>query len=127
MTQTIATQRGTQQASGKNADRPFHVNVPEADLTELRRRINATRWPDRETVADASQGVQLATTQALAKYWAKEYDWRSCRRLAACLVVSQWSVSFLAIPSKFISEKFTQNDGLVVGSARQRTDTGSRR
>jgi len=76
MTQTTATQRGTQQASDKNAIRPFHVNVPEAELTELRRRINATRWPDRETVTDASQGVQLATTQALARYWATDYDWR---------------------------------------------------
>jgi hypothetical protein len=56
--------------------RPFHVTAPEAELTELRRRINATRWPDRETVTDASQGVQLATTQALARYWATEYDWR---------------------------------------------------
>ena len=56
--------------------RPFHVSFPESDLTELRKRINATRWPDKETVADATQGVQLATTQALAAYWAKEYDWR---------------------------------------------------
>ena len=54
----------------------FIVNVPEAELTELRRRINATRWPERETVTDASQGVQLATMQALARYWATEYDWR---------------------------------------------------
>jgi pimeloyl-ACP methyl ester carboxylesterase len=61
------------------AIRPFQVNVvPEAELTDLRRRINATRWPERETVADASQGVQLATTQALARYWADEYDWRKC-------------------------------------------------
>ena len=52
------------------------MNVPEAELTELRRRINNTRWPERETVTDASQGVQLATTQALARYWATEYDWR---------------------------------------------------
>src|SRR5262245_43013835 len=58
------------------AIRPFRVNVPEAELTELRRRISATRWPDRETVPDATQGVQLATTQALARYWATEYDWR---------------------------------------------------
>jgi hypothetical protein len=56
--------------------RPFHVNVSEVELTELRRRINATRWPERETVTDASQGVQLATTQKLARYWATEYDWR---------------------------------------------------
>jgi pimeloyl-ACP methyl ester carboxylesterase len=56
--------------------RPFQVNVPEAELTELRRRINATKWPDRETVTDQSQGPQLATMQKLARYWATEYDWR---------------------------------------------------
>jgi pimeloyl-ACP methyl ester carboxylesterase len=56
--------------------RPFHVKIPEADLAEMRRRIKATRWPEKETVADASQGVQLATAQALAKYWANEYNWR---------------------------------------------------
>jgi len=67
-----------QTGSDKTAIRPFHVNVPEAELTELRRRINATRWPERETVGDASQGVQLATTQQLARYWATEYDWRKC-------------------------------------------------
>jgi pimeloyl-ACP methyl ester carboxylesterase len=58
------------------AIRPFHVNFPESDLAELRRRINATRWPERETVSDDSQGVQLATIQALARYWATDYDWR---------------------------------------------------
>jgi len=73
MTQTSATQRGSEQA---DAIRPFRVNVPEAELTELRRRINATKWPERETVADASQGVQLATIQALAQYWGTDYDWR---------------------------------------------------
>ena len=76
MTQIISTQPGSKQADDKNTIRPFHVNVPEADLTELRRRINATKWPERETVTDATQGVQLATTQALARYWATEYDWR---------------------------------------------------
>jgi pimeloyl-ACP methyl ester carboxylesterase len=54
----------------------MRVNVPDEELVELRRRIEATRWPERETVADATQGVQLATTQALARYWATEYDWR---------------------------------------------------
>src|SRR3989442_5666826 len=73
MTQSSATQRGSEQA---DAIRPFHVNVPEAELTELRRRISATKWPERETVTDATQGVQLATIQALARYWATEYDWR---------------------------------------------------
>jgi pimeloyl-ACP methyl ester carboxylesterase len=70
------TQQGREQAADKNAIRPFHVNVPEAELTELRRRINATKWPERETVTDASQGVQLATIQELARYWATKYDWR---------------------------------------------------
>jgi hypothetical protein len=60
----------------ETAIRPFHVNVPEAELTELSGRILATKWPDRETVADATQGVQLATMQALARYWATEYDRR---------------------------------------------------
>src|SRR5258705_2334575 len=73
MTQTSATQRSSEQA---DAIRPLNVNFPEAELTELRRRINATKWPERETVTDASQGVQLATIQKLARYWGTEYDWR---------------------------------------------------
>ena len=61
------------------AIRPFpQVNVPESELTELRRRISATRWPSRELVDDQTQGVQLAMTQALARYWATDYDWRRC-------------------------------------------------
>jgi pimeloyl-ACP methyl ester carboxylesterase len=58
--------------------RPFQVEIPEAELAELRRRIAATRWPSKELVADRSQGVQLATMQALARYWTTEYDWRRC-------------------------------------------------
>src|SRR6202790_92595 len=77
MTEITTTKKGSKQADDKNTIRPFpHVNAAEADLTELRRRINATKWPERETVTDASQGVQLATTQALARYWATDYDWR---------------------------------------------------
>jgi len=56
--------------------RPFTIHVPEADLEELRARIAATRWPEREPVSDQSQGVQLATMQALARYWGTEYDFR---------------------------------------------------
>src|SRR5882762_7751930 len=66
--------------SGKTADsekiRPFHVNIPEKQLDDLKRRILATHWPDQEIVKDESQGVQLATMQAMAKYWATAYDWR---------------------------------------------------
>jgi pimeloyl-ACP methyl ester carboxylesterase len=77
--QTTATEQGTRQAADKNAIRPFPaVKIPETDLAELRRRINATRWPERETVPDASQGVQLTTMQKLARYWATDYDWRKC-------------------------------------------------
>src|SRR6516225_5837982 len=59
----------TMAQANANAVRPFRIHVPEAELTELRRRINATLWPDRELVTDQSQGVQLATIQALAHYW----------------------------------------------------------
>jgi pimeloyl-ACP methyl ester carboxylesterase len=70
-----ASQRSTTTAE-RNAIHPFRINVPEADLTELRRRINATRFPEREMVADQSQGIQLATIQALARDWGTDYDWR---------------------------------------------------
>src|SRR5439155_10785533 len=56
--------------------RPFHINVPEEELVDLRRRIAATRWPSKELVEDRSQGVQLATMQELARYWETDYDWR---------------------------------------------------
>ena len=59
-----------------NAIRPFRISIPEAELVELRRRIAATRWPDRETVNDRSQGAQLAKLQELVRYWGTDYDWR---------------------------------------------------
>ena len=63
-------------ATEDDAIRTFSVNVPESDIVDLRRRVQATKWPDRETVKDPSQGVQLATVQRLAHYWHTEYDWR---------------------------------------------------
>jgi len=68
----------TASTGGPNGVRPFHINIPDADLADLRRRVLATRWPERETVMDASQGVQLATVQALISYWGSDYDWRRC-------------------------------------------------
>ena len=68
--------RKTTQSTDTGAIRSFSAHVPEAELTELRKRVQATKWPERETVSDATQGVQLATVQALARYWATEYDWR---------------------------------------------------
>jgi pimeloyl-ACP methyl ester carboxylesterase len=58
--------------------RPFQVEIPEEALAEMRRRIEATRWPSKELVSDRSQGIQLATLQALARYWTTEHDWRRC-------------------------------------------------
>ncbi len=63
-------------ATASDAVHPFRVNFSDAELAEMRRRISATRWPDRETVTDQSQGPQLATLQKLARYWVTEYDWR---------------------------------------------------
>jgi pimeloyl-ACP methyl ester carboxylesterase len=74
--QTISTSEDGKLGSDKSGVRPFRMSFPESELTELRDRIHATKWPERETVTDASQGVQLATIQALAAYWATEYDWR---------------------------------------------------
>src|SRR3954465_441498 len=67
----------TTQTSGTELTiRPFRVEIPDEAVADLRRRIAATRWPDKETVADASQGVQLATMQNLARHWRTDYDWR---------------------------------------------------
>ncbi len=73
-----STEQRSDKAAGKDAIRPFTKRFSDAELTELRRRINATVWPEKETVTDASQGVQLATMQKLARYWATDYDWRKC-------------------------------------------------
>src|SRR3712207_9490213 len=63
-------------ASSADAIRPFRVSVPEEELADLRRRVLAARWPDRETVGDWSQGVQLAKVQELVRHWGTGYDWR---------------------------------------------------
>ena len=76
MTLATVTERVAEPSTEKAAIHPFCVEVPEAELAELRRRIKATRLPDKETVADFSQGVPLGTVEKLAHYWATEYDWR---------------------------------------------------
>jgi pimeloyl-ACP methyl ester carboxylesterase len=76
---TIQTGRLTVAAAADDKIiRPFHVKIPQKEIDDLKKRILATRWSDKETVADASQGVQLATTKALISYWGKDYDWRKC-------------------------------------------------
>ena len=73
---TTVTEARPEAVTDRTALRPFRVNVPTAELAELRRRITSTRFPDKETVDDFSQGVPLATLRKLARYWATEYDWR---------------------------------------------------
>ena len=67
-----------EKSADATAIRPFTIETPESDLDDLRARIVATRFPEKETVDDLSQGPQLAMMQALARYWAEEYDWRKC-------------------------------------------------
>ena len=76
---------GDAQAEEANAIRPFTYYAPQAELDELRRRINATIWPEQETVTDDTQGVQLATMEKLARYWARDYDWRKVEAQLATL------------------------------------------
>jgi pimeloyl-ACP methyl ester carboxylesterase len=76
MKQPSATQPASEQVADKTAIRPFQFNFTDAELADLRRRVNAAKWPERELVNDASQGVQLATMQKLARYWGTDYDWR---------------------------------------------------
>jgi pimeloyl-ACP methyl ester carboxylesterase len=87
------------------AVRTFEVDVPEAELSDLRRRIGATRWPERETVDDDSQGVRLATMKDLARYWASDYDWRKCEAklnaLPQCLTaIDGLDIHFIHVRSK---------------------------
>ena len=90
--------------------RPFQVDVPEEKLAELRRRIAATRWPSRELVADRSQGVQLATMQALARYWATDYDWRRCE--ARLNALPQFMTEIDGVDIHFIHVRSPHEDAL---------------
>ena len=79
---------------------PFHVDIPEEKLAELRRRIAATRWPSKELVSDPSQGVQLATLQELARSWETEYDWRKAE--AKLNALSQFTTEIDGVDIHFI-------------------------
>jgi pimeloyl-ACP methyl ester carboxylesterase len=92
------------------AIRPFRIEVPEEQLAELRRRLAATRWPSKELVADRSQGVQLATTQELARYWASDYDWRACQ--ARLNALSQFTTEIDGVDVHFIHVKSPHENAL---------------
>jgi pimeloyl-ACP methyl ester carboxylesterase len=90
--------------------RPFHVDVPDAALEDLRRRVDAIRWPTKELVGDRSQGVQLATIQALARYWTSAYDWRACEQRLNAL--PQFRTQIDDVDIHFIHVKSTNEDAL---------------
>jgi hypothetical protein len=90
--------------------RPFEVDVPKEKLAELRRRIEATRWPSRELVLDRSQGVQLATLQELARYWATDYDWRKAE--AKLNALPQFTTAIDGVDIHFIHVRSPHADAL---------------
>jgi hypothetical protein len=100
----------TTEKSGAPAIRPFQVDIPDEALEDLRRRIAATRWPSRELVADRSQGVQLATIQALASYWATEYDRRRCE--ARLNALPQFKTEIDGVDVHFIHVESRHEDAL---------------
>jgi hypothetical protein len=90
--------------------RPFHIDIPEEKLTDLRRRIAATQWPEKETVADQSQGVQIATIQELARYWGSGYDWRRCE--AQLNALPQFMTEIDGLNIHFIHVRSTHENAL---------------
>jgi pimeloyl-ACP methyl ester carboxylesterase len=92
------------------AIRPFRIDVPEEQLAELRRRIEATRWPSKELAADRSQGVQLATVQALARYWMTDYDWRKVE--ARLNALPQFTTEIDGVEIHFIHVRSRHEDAL---------------
>ena len=99
-------------ASRSDAIRPFHVNVPEDDLADLRRRIAATRWPDKETVADQSQGAPLVKLQELVRYWGSGYDWRKVETKLNAL--PQFVTTIDAVDIHFIHVRSRHPNALAV-------------
>ena len=80
----LSSRKGDIKMASKDEIRPFSYHASEDELADLRKRINATKWPDREQVADDSQGVQLETVKKLARYWATEHDWRKVEASTRC-------------------------------------------
>src|SRR3989454_1089173 len=109
MTGTV-TQTATQAPMASEAIRPFRVQVPQAALDDLRRRINATRWPDKETVADQSQGAQLARLQQLMKYWGTGYDWRKAE--AQLNALPQFTTTIDGLDIHFIQVKSKEKNAM---------------
>jgi pimeloyl-ACP methyl ester carboxylesterase len=111
MTQAL-TDVGQPMGRASTDIRPFHFKASDADLADLRRRVNATKWPEREIVNDQSQGVQLSTMQNLARYWGTQYDWRKCEaRLAA---LPQFTTTIDGVDIHFIHARSKEKNALPV-------------
>src|SRR5438309_11333134 len=98
--------------SGQTEIRPFRFTASDADLTDLRRRINATKWPEREIVNDQSQGVQLSTMQNLARHWGTQYDWRKCE--ARLVALPQFTTTIDGVDIHFIHVRSKEKNALPV-------------
>src|SRR6201993_4588564 len=96
--------------SNETAIRPFRVDMPDEAIADLRRRIAATRWPGKELVDDRSQGVQLATSRELARYWAADYDWRACE--ARLNALPQFTTEIGGVSVHFIHVKSRHENAL---------------
>jgi pimeloyl-ACP methyl ester carboxylesterase len=107
---SATTSAGTQATTQGAAIRPFHVEFPDEALDDLRRRIDATRWPSKELVADPSQGVQLAMLRELARYWTTDYDWRRCE--AKLNALPQFKTEIDGVDIHFIHVKSPHEDAL---------------
>ena len=103
-------ERSTENTVTPPGVRPFRIEVPEEDLDDLRRRIGAKRWPSKELVEDRSQGVQLATLQELARYWASDYDWRECE--AKLNALPQFTTEIDGVDVHFIHVKSPHKNAL---------------
>jgi pimeloyl-ACP methyl ester carboxylesterase len=102
----------TSAAPAADAVRPFHFKASDKDLADLRQRIEATKWPEKETVADDSQGVRLATVQKLARYWVTDYDWRKCE--AKLNALPQFVTEIDGLDIHFIHVRSKQDNALPI-------------
>lgn len=107
-----AAQTSNGRSDDQNAIRPFYVSFPEMDLADLHQRVQAAKWPDRETVTDESQGVPLAAIQALAEYWTTEYDWGKCE--AKLNALPQFITTIDGLDIHFIHVRSKHEDALPI-------------
>ena len=109
-TATVLSAASVRSQSEDSTVRSFTINTSDENLIDLRRRVAATRWPDKELVSDQSQGVQLATIQSLASYWQTGYDWRTCE--ATLNALPQFMTEIDGVDIHFIHVRGNREDAL---------------